>query len=74
MNYTNKFLVKPGSKVELNKIDASFKDKHESHEQALPLAGGHDGIHNMSDYCQDSGIPGSRKCCRLTTVNTMKAR
>ena len=36
MNYSNKFRVKPGSKVDLNKIDASFKDKHESHEQALP--------------------------------------
>jgi len=36
MNYSNKFRVKPGSKVDLNKIDAGFKDKHESHEQALP--------------------------------------
>ena len=36
MNYSNKFRVKPGSKVNLNKVDASFKDKHESHEQALP--------------------------------------
>ena len=36
MNYSNKFRVKPGSKVDLSKIDASFKDKHESHEQALP--------------------------------------
>jgi PPK2 family polyphosphate:nucleotide phosphotransferase len=36
MNYTNKFRVKPGSKVDLSKVDASFRDKHESHEQALP--------------------------------------
>jgi PPK2 family polyphosphate:nucleotide phosphotransferase len=36
MNYSNKFRVKPGSKVDLSKIDAGFKDKHESHEQALP--------------------------------------
>ena len=36
MNYSNTFRVKPGSKVNLNKVDASFKDKHESHEQALP--------------------------------------
>jgi PPK2 family polyphosphate:nucleotide phosphotransferase len=36
MNYTNKFRVKPGSKVDLSKVDAGFRDKHESHEQALP--------------------------------------
>lgn len=36
MNYSNKFRVKPGSKIDLSKIDAGFKDKHESHEQALP--------------------------------------
>lgn len=36
MNYTKKFRVEPGSKVDLNKINAGFKDKHESHEQALP--------------------------------------
>ena len=36
MNYTNRFRVKPGSKVDLGKVDAGFKDKHESHEQALP--------------------------------------
>ena len=36
MNYTNKFRVKPGSKVDLAKVDAAFKDKHESHEHALP--------------------------------------
>jgi PPK2 family polyphosphate:nucleotide phosphotransferase len=36
MNYTNKFRVKPGSKVDLSKVDAGFKDQHESHEQALP--------------------------------------
>ncbi|MFH0782163.1 MAG: polyphosphate kinase 2 family protein [Pseudomonadota bacterium] len=36
MDYTTKFLVQPGSKVNLWKIDAGFKDKHESHEHALP--------------------------------------
>jgi len=36
MNYNNEFRIKPGSKVDLSKIDAGFKDKHESHEQALP--------------------------------------
>lgn len=35
MNYCDKFRVKPGSKVNLGKVDASFKDKHESHEHAL---------------------------------------
>jgi len=36
MKYNSKFCVKPGSKVKLGKIDAGFRDKHESHEQALP--------------------------------------
>ena len=36
MNYYERFMVKPGEKVRLDKIDAGFKDKHESHEQALP--------------------------------------
>ena len=36
MNYIKKFRVEPGSKVDLAKVDASFKDKHESHEHALP--------------------------------------
>jgi len=36
MNYIEKFRVKPGSKVDLKKINPSFKDKHESHEQAFP--------------------------------------
>ncbi len=36
MDYFEKFRVKPDTKVDLDKIDASFKDKHESHEQALP--------------------------------------
>lgn len=36
MNYYEKFLVEPGKKVDLSEVDASFKDKHESHMQALP--------------------------------------
>ena len=36
MNYLKQFRVEPGSKVNLGGIDASFKDKHESHEHALP--------------------------------------
>lgn len=36
MNYIERFRVKPGSKVDLSQVDAGFKDKHESHEHALP--------------------------------------
>jgi len=36
MNYTERFRVEPGSKIDLEKIDAGFKDRHESHEHALP--------------------------------------
>ncbi len=36
MKYYERFMVEPGSKVRLDRIDADFKDKHESHEAALP--------------------------------------
>jgi PPK2 family polyphosphate:nucleotide phosphotransferase len=36
MNYYDRFRVTPGSKVKLSKVDASFKDEHESHEHAMP--------------------------------------
>ena len=36
MSYLKKFAVKPGSKVDLRKIDASYKDQHESHKHAMP--------------------------------------
>ncbi|MCX2778130.1 polyphosphate kinase 2 family protein [Microbulbifer thermotolerans] len=36
MNYYEKFRVKPGSKVHLDNIDASFKGEHENHRSALP--------------------------------------
>jgi PPK2 family polyphosphate:nucleotide phosphotransferase len=36
MNYYKKFCVAEGSKVNLGKIDAGFKDRHESREHALP--------------------------------------
>lgn len=36
MKYSEYFRVEHGSKVDLAKIDAGFKDKHESHESALP--------------------------------------
>jgi PPK2 family polyphosphate:nucleotide phosphotransferase len=35
MNYSEKFLVKGGSTVRLDKIDAAFKDKHEDQTSAL---------------------------------------
>jgi PPK2 family polyphosphate:nucleotide phosphotransferase len=36
MGYREEFIVKPGSKVRLDKIDPSYKGKHESHEKAAP--------------------------------------
>lgn len=36
MNYIKRFRVELGSKVNLGKVDAGFKDQHESHEHALP--------------------------------------
>lgn len=35
MNYRKKFIVEPGSKVRLGKIDPAFTGKHESHETAI---------------------------------------
>ena len=36
MDYRKKFVVEPGAKVQLAKIDASYTGKHETHEKALP--------------------------------------
>ena len=34
MDYRKRFVVEPGTKVRLGKIDPAFKDKHESHDTA----------------------------------------
>jgi PPK2 family polyphosphate:nucleotide phosphotransferase len=36
MDYRERFVVEPGRKVRLGKIDPSYTGKHESHEKALP--------------------------------------
>jgi PPK2 family polyphosphate:nucleotide phosphotransferase len=36
MDYRQKFLVEPGAKVHLSKIDPSYAGKHKSHEDAAP--------------------------------------
>ena len=36
MDYRKKFVVEPGSRVQLGKIDPAFKDEHESHDTAMP--------------------------------------
>jgi PPK2 family polyphosphate:nucleotide phosphotransferase len=36
VKYIERFRVEPGSKVVLDDVDASFKDRHESHDHALP--------------------------------------
>ena len=35
MNYSKKFIIEPGSKMRLTKIDPSFSGKHESHKTAI---------------------------------------
>ncbi len=37
MSYRKKFVVEPGGKVHLDKIDPSYTGKHESHQKALPI-------------------------------------
>ncbi|MGD0958417.1 MAG: polyphosphate kinase 2 family protein [Methylomonas sp.] len=36
MSYRKQFIIKPGEKVQLDKIDPAFTGKHESHDAALP--------------------------------------
>jgi PPK2 family polyphosphate:nucleotide phosphotransferase len=36
MDYRKRFVVEPGAKVRLARVDPSFKDKHESQDRALP--------------------------------------
>ena len=47
MNYRKRFLIEPGSKVRLGKIDPAFKDKHESHKMAVPEIQKH--VERMAD-------------------------
>ncbi|OAI21816.1 polyphosphate kinase 2 [Methylomonas lenta] len=37
MNYRKKFVVEPGEKIHLNKVDPSYTGQHESHEKAMPI-------------------------------------
>ncbi|HEY2106617.1 MAG TPA: polyphosphate kinase 2 family protein [Candidatus Binataceae bacterium] len=41
MDYRKRFLVEPGARVRLGKIDPAFKGKHESHKAAMPLIDKH---------------------------------
>jgi PPK2 family polyphosphate:nucleotide phosphotransferase len=41
MDYAKKFMVKPGAKVRLSKIDPSFTGKHDSREEAAPAIAKH---------------------------------
>jgi PPK2 family polyphosphate:nucleotide phosphotransferase len=41
MDYAKKFMVKPGAKVRLSKIDPSYTGKHESREEAAPAIAKH---------------------------------
>ena len=43
MDYRRKFIVEPGSKVKLDKIDASYTGEHQTREQALPETEQHCG-------------------------------
>ena len=43
MEYSERFEVKPGSRVKLHKIDSVFKDKHEDHTHALEEIGKYGG-------------------------------
>ncbi|MGD0291114.1 MAG: polyphosphate kinase 2 family protein, partial [Candidatus Binataceae bacterium] len=36
MNYRKRFVVDPGTRVRLDKIDPSFKGQHESQDRATP--------------------------------------
>jgi PPK2 family polyphosphate:nucleotide phosphotransferase len=43
MSYSKQFIVAPGSKVKLDKIDASYTGEHQTREQALPETEQHCG-------------------------------
>lgn len=37
MSYREAFILQPGAKLRLDRIDPAYKDRHESHEKAAPL-------------------------------------
>ena len=70
MDYRKEFLVKPGERVKLRKIDADYRGKHISKKEALPA---------IQKYCEKLSklqliLYAERKhsiryssCCRLWT-------
>jgi len=50
MDYRKRFVVEPGGKVHLSKIDPSYTGKHESHEKALPEIQSHVERMNKLQY------------------------
>ena len=70
MDYRKNFMVEPGAKVRLSKIDPSYTGKHEAHEKALPEIQKHvermdklqylftrTAINLFSSYCKRSTPP-----------------
>ncbi|UOA07068.1 polyphosphate kinase 2 family protein [Methylobacter sp. S3L5C] len=50
MSYSKKFMVKPGEKIHLDKIDPAYTDQHESHEKALTKIQEHVGRMDKLQY------------------------
>jgi hypothetical protein len=62
MDYRKKFLVEPGAKVHLLKIDPSYTGKHETHEAAATEIGVH--IERM-DKRRARGMRGTPKTLHI---------
>ena len=62
MDYTKLFRVEPGARVRLDNVDASFKGKHASHEEAMPEIRKH--VVHMDQLQYLLYADGSRPCSR----------
>jgi hypothetical protein len=65
MDYRKKFVVEPGERVRLHKIDAGYKGKHVSKKDALPKIEKHcDQLAKLQHVLYSEKKHSCSSCCR----------
>jgi hypothetical protein len=68
MDYRKKFIVRPGAKVHLAKIDPSYTGQHETHAKAVPEIEKHRERMDKLQYSSTRMVSNPCwSCCRHST-------
>ena len=68
MDYAKRFMVEPGGKVRLSKIDPSYTGKHESREEAVPSIAKHlERMEKLQYLLYADGDNPFSWCCKRST-------